>query len=217
MNKLLSASLLALGAMATAPALAGNETGAHLYIQDLTAPVQITYGSSFAAHTTYLYIGTLDASGNYVDTWDLLLKSVGTSSDKAYLGSCFGCMTGGTYSFTPSAGAVEVVFFWSNETVNKSYYSSAVNKGRNPVDSSGNSWEKVTYSSGNKVTIGFEDGGGTSKIGGRLTDWDFNDVVISMTNIGPTQAVPEPETYAMLLAGLGMVGVVARRRRNVNR
>ena len=27
-------------------------------------------------------------------------------------------------------------------------------------------------------------------------------------------AVPEPETYAMLLAGLGMVGIVARRRRN---
>ncbi len=27
-------------------------------------------------------------------------------------------------------------------------------------------------------------------------------------------AVPEPETYAMLLAGLGMLGVVARRRRN---
>jgi len=27
-------------------------------------------------------------------------------------------------------------------------------------------------------------------------------------------AVPEPQTYAMLLAGLGMIGVVARRRRN---
>jgi hypothetical protein len=30
-------------------------------------------------------------------------------------------------------------------------------------------------------------------------------------------AVPEPETYAMLLAGLGVVGVVARRRRNAIR
>jgi hypothetical protein len=30
-------------------------------------------------------------------------------------------------------------------------------------------------------------------------------------------AIPEPETYAMLLAGLGMVGVMARRRRNAIR
>ena len=28
------------------------------------------------------------------------------------------------------------------------------------------------------------------------------------------EAVPEPETYAMLLAGLGMVGYLARRRKN---
>jgi len=31
--------------------------------------------------------------------------------------------------------------------------------------------------------------------------------------IGAVAAVPEPETYAMLLAGLGLIGAVARRRR----
>jgi hypothetical protein len=30
------------------------------------------------------------------------------------------------------------------------------------------------------------------------------------------QPVPEPETYAMLLAGLGLMGVVARRRRSLS-
>jgi hypothetical protein len=38
-------------------------------------------------------------------------------------------------------------------------------------------------------------------------DWD--DLVIGV-NIAP---IPEPETYAMLLAGLGLMGFVARRRK----
>ena len=32
--------------------------------------------------------------------------------------------------------------------------------------------------------------------------------------IGPTQAIPEPETYALLLTGLGLLGFVARPRKN---
>jgi len=39
---------------------------------------------------------------------------------------------------------------------------------------------------------------------------DFNDVVFQMESVTP---VPEPETYALLLAGLGLMGFVARRRR----
>ncbi|MYM87481.1 PEPxxWA-CTERM sorting domain-containing protein [Rugamonas sp. FT82W] len=35
----------------------------------------------------------------------------------------------------------------------------------------------------------------------------------SLDNVSLTTAVPEPETYAMLLAGLGLVGVAARRRK----
>jgi hypothetical protein len=43
-----------------------------------------------------------------------------------------------------------------------------------------------------------------------LTDWD--DMVIGI-NIAP---IPEPETYAMLLAGLGLMGFVARRRKKAS-
>ena len=40
----------------------------------------------------------------------------------------------------------------------------------------------------------------------------FTSITIAWNN-GPTPAVPEPETWAMLLAGLGVIGSVARRRR----
>ncbi|WP_258364461.1 DUF4114 domain-containing protein [Nitrosomonas sp. Nm84] len=51
--------------------------------------------------------------------------------------------------------------------------------------------------------VGFEDiyGGG---------DFDYNDETFVFTNIS---AVPEPETYAMLLAGLGLIILTVRRSR----
>jgi hypothetical protein len=54
-----------------------------------------------------------------------------------------------------------------------------------------------------RTYVGWEDmsGGG---------DRDYNDHMFSFTNIA---AVPEPETYAMMLAGFGLTGFVARRRK----
>jgi hypothetical protein len=44
--------------------------------------------------------------------------------------------------------------------------------------------------------------------------FDYNDLSFSFTNtIGTPTGVPEPETYALMLAGLGVVGYAARRRR----
>ena len=42
-------------------------------------------------------------------------------------------------------------------------------------------------------------------------DGDYDDMVITISAV---TAVPEPETYAMLLAGLGLIGTIARRRNN---
>ncbi len=61
-----------------------------------------------------------------------------------------------------------------------------------------------------RTYVAFEDqrGGG---------DRDFNDYTFSFTNAPMVNAVPEPENYVMLLAGLGMIGWIARRRKKTER
>src|SRR5450830_1959721 len=64
--------------------------------------------------------------------------------------------------------------------------------------------------------------GGNGQINGNVVvgNWNSNVQVNSNHYFTPTNvaglvsAVPEPETYAMLLAGLGMIGFMARRRKN---
>lgn len=60
------------------------------------------------------------------------------------------------------------------------------------------------FNSPNTVLVGFEDlyNGG---------DKDFNDMLFSVSNVS-VSAVPEPSTYAMMIGGLGLVGLMAARR-----
>ena len=64
-------------------------------------------------------------------------------------------------------------------------------------------WQKFSFNmlgTGGDVTLTFAAGGKSDSFGG------------SLDNVSVT-AVPEPETYAMLLAGLGMMGAMVRRRK----
>ncbi|HEX2542119.1 MAG TPA: PEP-CTERM sorting domain-containing protein [Caldimonas sp.] len=64
--------------------------------------------------------------------------------------------------------------------------------------------------------IAFQQGASTNWLlayedGGRYADWDYNDMVVKVESI--TTPIPEPETYALMLAGLGAVGYMSRRRK----
>ena len=45
------------------------------------------------------------------------------------------------------------------------------------------------------------------------SSWRFSSVDFELQTVGVTASIPEPETYAMLLAGLGLLGFAARRRK----
>jgi hypothetical protein len=58
--------------------------------------------------------------------------------------------------------------------------------------------------------------GGTLALTGTTITFQVRDGIVSSPIItgGTTPAIPEPETWAMLLAGLGIVGLTAKRRRH---
>ncbi len=66
---------------------------------------------------------------------------------------------------------------------------------------SGGSFTPFTDGGLYQIILGFNDG--------LRVDADYNDMVIGLN----VSAVPEPETYALLLAGLGAIGFIARRRK----
>lgn len=69
-------------------------------------------------------------------------------------------------------------------------------------------WDLSSYSNISSFNVTFDVVAHSQTYAARLTQSDIFNQVVAMP-------VPEPESYAMILAGLGLVGLVARRRRQV--
>jgi hypothetical protein len=106
----------------------------------------------------------------------------------------------GDYTSYGSRNAGDVVNFRNFITDTHNLWSSDPSKNYDKFDH----MLAVPFTFQNGVTglfVGFED----MAFGG---DKDFDDILVLFMNIS---AVPEPETYAMLLLGLGLIGVFSRR------
>lgn len=78
-----------------------------------------------------------------------------------------------------------------------------------------------SFANGPSLTEGFE-GSGQDNFGSRDSHWAVDVMNVNAASIGTsyishTGVIPEPETYALLLAGLGLVAFMARRRETDNR
>jgi hypothetical protein len=115
-------------------------------------------------------------------------------------------------------------------------FSQSVNNLYMSLVSIGNSTQPVRYQFSDAFSIAFSGGnewgaGTCTALGNVMTGVECNGILLISGNFGPNHplvfsvldaegwhgfnvaAVPEPETWAMLLAGLGMVGALAGRRR----
>lgn len=69
-------------------------------------------------------------------------------------------------------------------------------------------------SQASKLAFGYDVNGNGSIGTGEFGEWSVDLVAGTVTYANPAAAVPEASTYGMMLAGLGLVGFMARRRMN---
>ena len=156
----------------------------------------LSLGSLVTNQTGVVTFTFLGQESGYVDQFNLLVNGqslfesnpIGTSISAAV--NSLGAIN---FSFTENTGA-------ANYAVNGGYWA--------PNTSIGLIGQNMAFANKSYAyVLGYNDSAGTARLG----DWDDFAVGVNFT---PTTPVPEPETYAMLMAGLGILGWTARRKKN---
>jgi len=180
--------------------------GGSFYIVDPTQSVEFTFVTSQAGFDLVVSVASWDSNGN-IGPWEQVFVKQGNS---VYQGQSQYYIDPTFFSYTSPSGASEIFLkleaYDPKTQSNYTYYSGP---GANNFDGDPHAVSFYDYYKG-KTLVGFEDKGTFNG-----SDWDYDDIVFLVSNVAgtPPSVVPEPETWAMLLAGLGMVGAVARRKK----
>ena len=191
----------AVSANATVTVVTAN-TDASTFV-DLTAPGAITGG-------------TLRDIGTSV-SWVALSPAGAISPGKYFAVGGPDNGVSATGFFTPQAGTYYVSFLWGSPdsfntvTIVSGGFSNFFEfkpgpSGVVPVDPA----ETASY------WVGFSSDEAIDQVAFTSESWNQQDpgkAAFEVANISVTAPIPEPETYALMLAGLGLMGFIARRRR----
>jgi hypothetical protein len=172
--------------------------GGRFYVVDASKPIEFTFVTSHATYDHEISIGITDADGNLV--WTVLYEKQGWSS---------GPNDGSTYTLNIFDAAASGYFTTASEVFFRIVSAGGTFYSGDPsgnIDNFAHVVSFYNYHNG-QTLVSFEDllDGG---------DLNFDDFVMLVSNIS---SIPEPETYVMLLTGLGIIGAIARRRKAAER
>ena len=189
--------------------------GGSLFVVDPTQPITVTLGiDDDLFHPIHEFLWRDGVDGE----WQLLYDDIGFQSAKNKNITFTLQPTSSEVFFAVSytygvAYSADKEYLFSTGDGSLNWYSDNVKPSASQAEKLGQPHATVIYDTGLDGQVGAQPG--TVWVGFEdtryffLADWD--DFQFQATNLAST--APEPEAYAMLLAGLGIVGFAAKRRR----